>query len=257
MPIVREVKNPVLEPIGVIPMEAQAAARLRSAIESGAFGKQLPSENELCRQLRVSRSTVRAAVQTLVEQGLLTKQRGTRTRVNMRVSQLKLPLNAGIGFWDLISQAGHQPSTENEVVLEREASTDIAEKLECEPGTKLKVISRLFCADGAPAIYLEDIFLSSLIKDVAKLGSLPKSIYDFAEVNLIRPIGYTIAELIPMASNAFTVEKLSLPIGTPLLHLVERHFQTNEHPVVVSFVWVVDDYVRFSVYGRKKREGMA
>jgi DNA-binding GntR family transcriptional regulator len=60
-----------------------------------------------------------------------------------------------------------------------------------------------------------------------------------------------------MASNAFTVEKLSLPIGTPLLHLVERHFQTNEHPVVVSFVWVVDDYVRFSVYGRKKREGMA
>ena len=256
MPNVPEAKKPVLEPIGVIPREAQAAASLRSAIESGAFGTQLPSENELCQQLGVSRSTVRAAVQTLIEQGLLTKQRGSRTLVNMRVSQLKLPVNAGIGFWDLISQAGHQPSTKNEVVLEREASTDTAENLECEPGTKVKVISRLFCADGEPAIYLEDIFLSSLLKDVSKLAPLPTSIYDFAEANLIRPIGYTIAELIPMASNAFTLEKLSLPIGTPLMHLVERHFQANDHPVVASYVWVVDDYVRFSVYGRKRREGV-
>ena len=107
MPNAFVTKKTVLEPIGVIPREAQATASLRSAIESGAFGTQLPSENELCQQLGVSRSTVRAAVQSLIEQGLVTKQRGSRTLVNMRVSQLKLPLNAGIGFWDLISQAGH------------------------------------------------------------------------------------------------------------------------------------------------------
>ena len=256
MPNAFVTKKTVLEPIGVIPREAQATASLRSAIESGAFGTQLPSENELCQQLGVSRSTVRAAVQSLIEQGLVTKQRGSRTLVNMRVSQLKLPLKAGIGFWDLISQAGHQPSTKNEVVLEREASADIAENLECEPGTPVKVISRLFCADGEPAIYLEDMFLSSLLKKAPKLDSLPTSIYDFAEANLVSPIGYTIAELIPMASNPFTVEKLSLPAGTPLLHLIERHFQANDHPVVASYVWVVDEYVRFSVYGRKRREGV-
>ena len=100
------------------------------------------------------------------------------------------------------------------------------------------------------------MFLSSLLKKAPKLDSLPTSIYDFAEANLVSPIGYTIAELIPMASNAFTVEKLSLPAGTPLLHLIERHFQANDHPVVASYVWVVDEYVRFSVYGRKRREGV-
>ena len=50
-----------------LPPRARVIHYLRQALAAGVFapGDQLPSEQELCRQVRVSRTTVRAALQTL------------------------------------------------------------------------------------------------------------------------------------------------------------------------------------------------
>ncbi|HWQ24649.1 MAG TPA: FadR/GntR family transcriptional regulator [Gaiellaceae bacterium] len=72
-----------LEPLQPLPLKEQVSRSLRQLIEDGVLqpGQQLPSERELSEQLRVSRGTVREAIQFLHALGLLEIRHGTGTFV--------------------------------------------------------------------------------------------------------------------------------------------------------------------------------
>src|SRR5947209_8531546 len=86
----------------------QAAADLRDAIRTGAFGTsgQLPSEPALSRQLGVSRPTVRHALSLLEQQGLIVRRQGLGTFVLDRVAGLSELLNNNSGVTEMIRAAG-------------------------------------------------------------------------------------------------------------------------------------------------------
>jgi DNA-binding GntR family transcriptional regulator len=65
------------------PLWAQVAGDLRSDIRSGSLapGARLPSENELAGQYGVSRVTIRHAIKTLSEEGLVEAVHGRGTFV--------------------------------------------------------------------------------------------------------------------------------------------------------------------------------
>jgi GntR family transcriptional regulator len=65
------------------PRYMQVADDLRAAISSGRYGPgaQLPTENDLCEVYQVSRFTVREALRTLQEDGLISRKRGSGTIV--------------------------------------------------------------------------------------------------------------------------------------------------------------------------------
>lgn len=73
-----------LEPLQRLPLKEQVIRQLRGLIETGSLrsGQQLPSERELSEQLRVSRGTVREAVQFLHALGLVETHHGTGTFVS-------------------------------------------------------------------------------------------------------------------------------------------------------------------------------
>lgn len=68
----------VFEPIRAPSTFEETVERLSTAIRVGLLqpGSQLPSERSLAHQLRISRSTLRLALTTLVESGYLTSSRG-------------------------------------------------------------------------------------------------------------------------------------------------------------------------------------
>src|SRR4051794_18241575 len=65
------------------PLHAQVAESLRKAISSGqlAPGAELPSEAQLCQEYDVSRITVRKALSTLEQEGLVVSAQGRPRRV--------------------------------------------------------------------------------------------------------------------------------------------------------------------------------
>ncbi|MBS1888676.1 MAG: FadR family transcriptional regulator [Actinobacteria bacterium] len=75
-----------LEPIQRLPLKEQAERQLLALIENGTLkpGDRLPSERELSEQLRVSRGTVRAAIQFLAALGMLEVHHGSGTVVSSR-----------------------------------------------------------------------------------------------------------------------------------------------------------------------------
>ena len=71
------------------PLYAELADSLRSDIESGIYapGDRMPSEPTLCETTGYSRSTVRKALQLLVDEGYITKSQGKGTFVSEWVPQ--------------------------------------------------------------------------------------------------------------------------------------------------------------------------
>ena len=67
----------------VVPLYHQVQHLIRYRVSKGEYvpGAQIPSENELCRELDVSRVTVREALRELVREHLLIKVQGKGTFV--------------------------------------------------------------------------------------------------------------------------------------------------------------------------------
>lgn len=64
-----------------LPLSAQAATALRHALAERRWQEFLPSERHLCDLLRVSRPTVRTALQQLAQEGLIEIRHGRRNRL--------------------------------------------------------------------------------------------------------------------------------------------------------------------------------
>lgn len=133
-----------------IPFYHQLYEILRHKIVRGEWrpGDVLPTENDLLEKYQVSRSTVRQALDALVGEGLIYRQRGRGTFVaHPTVEQT---LTRIISFTDDMRQRGMEPSTE---VLSSgliAAPEDIAKHLDVEPGEELTYLERLRLADHEP-----------------------------------------------------------------------------------------------------------
>ncbi len=79
----RRVPRPSFAPIGRANLVDDIVRRLEAEIAGGTLrpGDQLPPERDLCAQLGVSRTSVRAAVQRLAERGLVSVEMGRGTFV--------------------------------------------------------------------------------------------------------------------------------------------------------------------------------
>ena len=94
-----------------VPLYFQLSQQLEAAIEHGAAsppGSLLGNEIELAGRLGLSRPTVRQAIQSLVDKGLLVRRRGVGTQVVH--SQVKRPLELS-SLYDDLEAAGQRPAT--------------------------------------------------------------------------------------------------------------------------------------------------
>lgn len=73
--------RPLIDRTSPVPLWAQIAERIRTAIASGEYADMVPPEEQLARELGVSRHTVRQAVVQLQREGVVRRERGRGTFV--------------------------------------------------------------------------------------------------------------------------------------------------------------------------------
>ncbi|MEU7718933.1 GntR family transcriptional regulator [Streptomyces tibetensis] len=154
-----------------VPLYHQLAQQLEAAIEHRVLapGNLLGNEVDLSVRLGLSRPTVRQAIQSLVDKGLLVRRRGVGTQVVH--SQVKRPLELS-SLYDDLEAAGQGPTTEvvrNETIP---AACDVAAALGVPEGGEVTVLDRLRRTHGRPVALLRNYLPASLLDlDSARLES--------------------------------------------------------------------------------------
>ncbi|MER6431108.1 MULTISPECIES: GntR family transcriptional regulator [Streptomyces] len=143
----------LLDRTSPVPLYHQLARQLESAIEQGALapGNLLGNEVDLSVRLGLSRPTVRQAIRSLVDKGLLVRRRGVGTQVVH--SKVRRPLELS-SLYDDLEAAGQRPTTR---VLRNEripAAADVAAALAVPEGAEVTVLERLRRTRGRPVAFL-------------------------------------------------------------------------------------------------------
>ncbi|MBI4673061.1 MAG: GntR family transcriptional regulator [Chloroflexi bacterium] len=205
------------------PIFKQIAAQLRQQIEQGKlrFGDVMPGERELAESFRVSRMTLRAAIDELVDEGLLTRQRGRGTIVaHVRISKQAQVLGF-MSFSEEMRARGLTPSSRVLDFKSEVANAAVAAQLDLPLGAQVILLKRVRLANGEP-MALECCYVPyERFKRLLEFDLAARSLYDILEQEFeTRP---TLCEetVEAIALNAPEARDLGCKRGAPAL-LVTR-----------------------------------
>ncbi|MEU8764561.1 GntR family transcriptional regulator [Streptomyces sp. NPDC048659] len=138
-----------------VPLYFQLAQQLQAAIEGGVLapGSLLGNEIELATRLGLSRPTVRQAIRSLVDKGLLVRRRGVGTQVVHSTVRRPLELSS---LYDDLEAAGQRPATRILADRVEPADAEVAAALGVPEGTEVRRLERLRTAHGEPLAHLRN-----------------------------------------------------------------------------------------------------
>jgi len=230
----------------------RVARELRKQLKSEYIsGGQLPSEPEIAAQLGVSRGTVRQALTILEREGIIFRRQGAGTFVNKYVLRIQARIESAYEFSDLIRIAGFEASIRQLDVEKTQLSKEISEMLEIETDSQALSVSKLFLADGQPAIYCIDIVPCNLICEPYELSELHLPVFTFLKNHCGQSIHMSLTEIIPEVADASLAEILDMQPGEPLLRLDEVGHNASGEPVLFSHIYFKDQFIRFTVLRKK------
>ena len=164
-----------------VSLKDQVAAILRDRIQQGIFqpGERIPSEFELVELFDVSRNTIRLAVDQLVGEGLLIRQRPKGVFVTENLSGETF--NSILSFSNEILRLGKQPGAK--VLAKRE--TVLSDRLQQKyglPAEPVYEIYRLRMADEAPVALERSVIIKACCLGLLE-HDLSQSLYGLLQRN--------------------------------------------------------------------------
>jgi GntR family transcriptional regulator len=208
------------------------AEELRARILAGEWqpGDRLPSEPELARRRTVSRSSMRAAITVLEEDGFVSRRHGSGTYVSHRPA-LPSDLGRNFGVSSLIAHSGMEPGSAAETSGAVPAPPEVAEELGVEPGAPVSRLRRVRTADGRRVVDVTDWCRVEHIapEELPEVGSIYAAL---AERGLA--VDHGVANLQPGNADAELARRLDVPRGTLLLTIDQVDRTSDGVPVLVS-----------------------
>lgn len=162
------------------PLYLTVAESLLRRIESGDWnpGDRLPNEQELAKELFVSRVTLREAMGVLERDGVITRKHGLGSFVERKPVHITAELNKLEPFASGIQRAGFKVTEEILSLAPAAIPPELAASLLVpprSPGHRLEMIRRM---EKVPIIYSRDYILPDVI-DPAEFAELGRNILDY------------------------------------------------------------------------------
>lgn len=204
-----------LNRLSPVPLYHQLSRQLVAAIESGRLpkGAFLDNELELAKRWRVSRPTVRRAIQDLVESGLLVRRRGVGTQVVS--DQVRRPFRLSSLFDDL-AESGRRPQTSVLTHARVAADRQVAEALAVDPGTEVVHIERLRSIDAQPLAILRNWLIVDAAGWITGADLARRGLYELLREHGVRPHS-ALQRLGAAAASPSDASLLGLSPGAPLV----------------------------------------
>lgn len=222
---------------------------LRRRIEEHEYpvGSFLPPEPELGRLLAVSRTTVRKAVEMLIDEGFLVVRRGRGTEILDFPATQKLHFVTS--FSETLREQGFDVGYRDVRVGAAAATASLARDLSVEEGRPLVHVHRLCLANGKPIALMDNFLLPELAPGIEQKASRIQSLYAFLESEYglaieaatdfisARTVTREEARTLGVSANAslLTVRRITHARGRPAeraeLRIVASRYEYSVHTV--------------------------
>jgi GntR family phosphonate transport system transcriptional regulator len=229
------------------PIWSAIAETLRGEIRGGHYraGEKLPTEAALAARFGVNRHTVRHALASLAEAGMVHARRGSGVFVTARPTEYRL--GQRVRFHQNVLAVGQTPSRRITRAETRAADTEEAEMLALPAGAAVHVVEGVSLADGHPLAAFRSVF------PAARFPGLPDLV--IAEGSITRALNalglddYTRRETRLTAQLADPVLALALLLrpGAAVLQSVAVNVDTDARPVEFGTTWFAGDRVTLTV----------
>jgi GntR family transcriptional regulator len=233
-----------------IPLHLQAEQLLRELIADPQYadGKLLPNEVDLAKQLAISRTTMRQALNKLVYDGLLIRKKGVGTRV--AGASVSSKSNNWLSFSQEM-QARGIPIKNFELhvswVLPEEA---VANFFQINTEKKILKLERLRGRPEGPFVY----FVSYFHPRVGLTGEedFKRPLYEILETDHHVVANLSKEEISAKAASKFIAEKLEIEPGDPILFRKRFVFDQGERPIEYNLGYYKADSFVYTVESRRE-----
>ncbi|MCP4822911.1 MAG: phosphonate metabolism transcriptional regulator PhnF [Shimia sp.] len=229
------------------PIWQSIASALTEDITEGRYGPgdKLPTEAELSARFGVNRHTVRHALKSMSETGLVHARRGAGVFV------AQVPTDYAIGrrvrYHRNLEQAGRLPGKEVLHLETRTADAKEVAALGLSDGAKVHVYDGLSLADNQPIAVFRSVFPAERFPDLTAQLSDLRSVTAALKANNVPD--YTRAWTRLTAKRATSTQALHLRLteGDPILRSVALNVDADQAPVEFGTTWFAGDRVTLTL----------
>lgn len=235
----------MLKQDAITPLYVQLMEELETSIRNGVYkpGDKIMTEAEMAKEYGVSLITVRKAVGSLMEKGLVVRKQGKGTFVTKpKYSRNMKKLQS---FTEMCEQMGVKPGAqvlENRLIM---ADKKVADRLGIEPGSNVVYISRLRLADGEPVQVEKSYFplkYAFLLEEDLNNGSMFECLKEKAGAKVASS-----EKMIELCrATAEEAALMDVKKGDYLLYVKSTAYDENGEPMYAGIQLINGD--RFSLY---------
>ena len=202
-------------------------------------GEPILSENKYCEMFKISRMTVRQALNELESEGVIVKERGKGSFVAIpRIEQEGL-----MSFTDMVKSEGMQPSTEI-TKFDKIVDSKLAQILKIEKNEEIFVITRVRKADNFP-VAAETIYIPIKFVPDIENKNLKGSFYELLKNEYSIEIKASKTSFSAVMSSSRLEEILELEETIPLLKLESINYYSD--PVYYEISYYKSDQFNITV----------
>ena len=225
----------------------QVADGIERGIADGTFaaGERLPGETEIAETYRVNRHTVRRALATLAERGLVRAERGSGTYVEAH--RLAYPLRARTRFSEIVGAGRQEPRGQLIDASEDVATRDLARMLGLKTGAPLVRIEALRSADRTPICVSTTWLSAERFPDAGDVFAATRSMTKLLAHYGIRDYRRADTKITAAIVDATDAVRLDLALGRPVLVVDATDVDTTGKPLVTKRARFAAERVEFLV----------
>jgi GntR family transcriptional regulator len=184
---------------------------------------QLEPEHQLTAKLNMSRETIRKAMSTLIQDGIVTRWHGKGNFGHPEVTNLPMRMDINSDFRRLLKNAGYKVDTWRTESSITAPTADLLKRIPEAMDKEVVEFGQSFFANGQLAIQCRVELLREYVTEIPEEGYYTENINDFLMQHCNRETSYTIAWL-NAGLNSEISEKFGLPPMTPLLVWEEIYY---------------------------------
>jgi GntR family transcriptional regulator, phosphonate transport system regulatory protein len=225
----------------------QVADGIERGIADGRFsaGDKLPGETEIAETYRVNRHTVRRALATLAERGLVRAERGSGTYVEAQ--RIAYPLRSRTRFSEIVGAGGREPRGQLIDTSEETASRELARQLGLKTGAPLIRIEALRFADRTPICVGTHWLSAEQFPDAGRIYAGVRSMTKLLAHFGIRDYRRASTRITAGIVDASDAVRLDLALGRPILVVDSTDVDPERRPLITKRVRFAAERVQFLV----------